>query len=51
MEGYTLEDKSLTSLQKLHLKLIVKRFQRFYHVQPDLEVLFVKLTAQNRGLY
>ena len=29
----------------LHLKLIVKRFQRLCHVQPDLDI-FVKVTVQ-----
>ena len=28
------------------MKLIVKRFQRLFHLQPDLYILFVKLTAQ-----
>ena len=46
MKGYTLEDKFLTKLWKyLYLKLIVKRFQRLFHVQPDLDI-FVKVTVQ-----
>ena len=60
MKGYTPEDKALTSLQNygsiytllmlifiiLIIKLIFKRFQRLRHVQPDLDILFVKLTTQ-----
>ena len=46
MERYKLEDKALTSLQNLFLRLIVTRFKRLCHYQPDLNILFVKLTAQ-----
>ena len=51
MEGYTLEDKAhdqSTELWKnLYLNLIInKKFQRVCHVQSDLDILFLKLTAQ-----
>ena len=43
MKGYSLEDKAMTSIQNYgsnkYLKLIVTRFQRLYHVQPDLDIL------------
>ena len=42
MRGCILEDKALTSQQNF----IVKNFQRLCYVQLDLDILFVKLTAQ-----
>ena len=50
MKGFITEDKPLTSQRKIwkyiFLKLIVKSFQRPCYVQLDLDILFIKLTAQ-----
>ena len=44
MKEHTLEEKAMTSIQNYgsnkYLKLIVTRFQRLYHVQPDLDILY-----------
>ena len=39
MKGYIIEDKA-------YLKLIMKKFQKLCYNQPDLDILFVNLTAQ-----
>ena len=49
MKEHTLEDKTLTSMEVLYRKLIIivnKKFQRLRHVQPDLDIIFIKLIAQ-----
>ena len=50
MKGFITEDKPLTNQRKIwkyiFLKLIVKSFQRPCYVQLDLDILFIKLTAQ-----
>ena len=50
MKGYTLEDIVLTSLQNYgsiytKVRILNKKFQRLFHVQLDLDILFVKVTA------
>ena len=46
MKGYSL-DQSTELWKYLYLKLTVnKKFQRLRHIQPDFDILFVKLTAQ-----
>ena len=41
---YTCRKSPDQNYKYLYLKLVVQRFQRFFHVQPDLDI-FVKLTV------
>ena len=50
MKGYTPEDKALTNQENCgsiyYQSKLLKSFQRLCHIQLDLDILLMKLTAQ-----